>query len=73
MDKAKIVAELAEVGKVVITIRKTSICIEVRNDRYEISVLETGLAPRKWLYRTKRVAIDRFEEQVLHYRRIKCQ
>jgi hypothetical protein len=69
-EKQKILDCLSTDGKFLVVIGKTTVSIECRGDRpgYNIVVLEAEIEPRRWLYRTKRVAIERFEEQVLHYR-----
>jgi hypothetical protein len=69
--KGKIRETLDKAGKVAVTIGSTTVTIERRDDRYEISVKEKDAAPSQWLYRSKTIAIDRFEEQVSHYRRKK--
>jgi hypothetical protein len=63
--------ELDRVGQVSVTIGTTLITIEKRDDCYEILVKESDARPFQWLYRNREIAIDRFEEQVAHYRRVK--
>lgn len=68
VEKSKILDGLAKDGKFSVTSGKTTVSIEARDGRHEILVSEPGMEPRQWLYRSSKVAVDRFEEQVLHYR-----
>jgi hypothetical protein len=63
--------ELDKTGRVSVTVGATLITIENVEGCYEILVKEADLTPFQWLYRDKTIAIDRFEEQVSHYRRVK--
>jgi hypothetical protein len=67
----KIREALDNLGKMTTAVGGTIVTIERRDDRYEISVSEKGASPSQWLYRSREIAIDRFEEQVAHYRRKK--
>lgn len=70
-EKIKLKEALAESGRFSISVNGTVISIERRGKRLEISVKENGSGDSQWLYRDTTIAIDRFAEQVSHYRRKK--
>lgn len=70
--RAQIRALLDKDGLLTAVVNKVSVKIEKRGEKYEITVVEPGENPSYWVYRSKGIALDRYEEQLANYRRVKA-
>lgn len=67
--RKEIESELAAQGAFSVKIGRRTISVRERRGRYQIQIIHGERPPAVDIYRSRAIAIDRFQERVIHFRR----